>query len=72
MVQDLTLQELAFVVDKHPETLRRLARRGRLPGVYRLGGRWMISREAADRLRKVSGDQQSTNVAGSRSTIGAV
>jgi len=38
MEADLTLQELAAVTRRHPETLRSLARRGKLPGVYRLGG----------------------------------
>ena len=51
--RDLTLSELAETVGRHVETLRRLARLGRLPGVYRLGGRWMISRAAAERLRRV-------------------
>lgn len=57
MARDLSIPELARVVGRHPETLRRLARTDELPGVYRLGGRWMISREAADRLRKVTGDR---------------
>jgi hypothetical protein len=51
--QDLTLGELALLVGRHIETLRRLARMRELPGVYKLGGRWAISREAADALRRV-------------------
>jgi hypothetical protein len=48
---DLTIEELAVITRKHPETLRRLARTSRLPGVYRIGQRWMISIEAANKLR---------------------
>ena len=36
MPHDLTIPELAEVVGRHPETLRRLARLNRLPGAYRL------------------------------------
>ena len=50
---DLTLGALARITGRHVETLRRLARTGRLPGAYKLGGRWAISPEAADRLRRV-------------------
>jgi len=53
---DLTLRDLAKITGKHPETLRRLARTQQLPGAYRLGGRWMISREAASRLRQLPPD----------------
>lgn len=49
--QDLTLGQLATVTQRHVESLRRLARAGRLQGVYKLGNRWMISRAAADSLR---------------------
>lgn len=51
MARDLTLQEFARLTRRHVETLRRLARMGQLPGVYRLGGRWMIAEENARRLR---------------------
>ncbi|MBM4046732.1 MAG: helix-turn-helix domain-containing protein [Planctomycetes bacterium] len=57
MEADLSIKQLAEVTGRHVESLRCLARMGRLPGVYRLGGRWMISREAADRLRKVADDE---------------
>jgi predicted site-specific integrase-resolvase len=53
MVKDLTLAELARITRRHPETLRRLARTGQLPGVYRLGGRWMIAPQNARRLRRL-------------------
>jgi len=55
-MRDLTLDDLSQITGRHPDTLRRLARRGSLPGVYKLGGRWLISREAADRLRNVARD----------------
>ena len=52
-MQDLLLSELAEITRRHPATLRRLARAGRLPGVYKIGARWMISRLATDRLRHI-------------------
>ena len=54
MERDLTLNELAVLTGRHPETLRRLARAGKLPGAYRLGRCWMISRAASDRLRCIT------------------
>ena len=51
MVRDLAISELAELTHRHPETLRRLARTGKLRGVYRLGGRWMIAQENARRFR---------------------
>ena len=48
---DMTLMALAEITGRKVETLRRLAKTHKLPGVYRLGGRWMITKEAADRLR---------------------
>lgn len=53
MTRDLTFQELSQVTRRHPETLRRLARIGRLPGAYKIGGRWMIAEENARRLRQL-------------------
>jgi len=52
-MSDLTLLELSCLVGRHVKTLQRLARQGRLPGVYKLGRKWSISRAAADELRKV-------------------
>ena len=51
MDSDIPLSELAQLTRRHIETLRRLARMGRLPGAYRVGGRWMFRREALDDLR---------------------
>ena len=53
MAKDLSLKELAALVGRHPETLRQLAKAGRVKGAYKLGGRWAITKAAADRLRRV-------------------
>ncbi len=51
---DLTMADLAKLTGRHVDTLRRLARTHRLPGVYRLGNCWMMTQEAADRLRRLA------------------
>jgi len=56
MQRDLNLEELSQVTTLHVGTLRRLARLGKLPGVYRVGRRWLISRDAMNRLRNVPVD----------------
>lgn len=61
---DLTLPELATLTGLHPETLRRLARTGRLPGIYRIGGRWLMARAAADRLRQLPTTENEAGAAG--------
>lgn len=53
LTSDITIDELARVTRRHPETLRRLAREGKLPGVYRVGRRWMMSPEALCKLRNM-------------------
>jgi hypothetical protein len=50
-MQDLTLHDISKITGRHIETLRRLARVGALPGVYRIGGRWMVRVEALDQIR---------------------
>ena len=50
-MRDLTVLEFASAIGRHPETIRRLARQGRLPGVYRLGGRWMIRPDGIEEIR---------------------
>jgi len=57
MQQDLTIDELSVIVRKHPETLRKLARKMQLPGAYRLGKTWRIPAEAVDRMRGVEGSR---------------
>lgn len=56
MEHDLTIQEFSLITRRHVETLRRLARMEKLPGAYKIGGRWMISQEAADKLRNIPAD----------------
>ncbi len=51
---DLRLDQIAEVTGVHPETLRRLARSGRLHGAYRLGKAWLVRREALDEIRGLS------------------
>ena len=53
MAKDLSLKELAALMGRNVAGLRRLAQAGKLPGVYKLGGRWAITQEASDALRKV-------------------
>lgn len=57
---DLTIKQLAMLTGRHEGTLRKLARQGEIPGVYRLGGTWLISPEAADRLRQIPPEDVST------------
>lgn len=54
MTPDYSIQEFARLISRHPETLRRLARVGKLPGAYRIGRRWLIARETMDKHRGVS------------------
>ena len=51
---DMTMQELAGLTGYHPETLRLLARRGKLPGVYRVGRKWLIARQNVAKLRRLT------------------
>ena len=53
MAQDFTLEDLSKITGRHHETLRRLAREGQIPGMYRLGRHWLIARENAARLRRL-------------------
>ncbi len=48
--RDLTVKDLARVTGKAPRTLRALMRSGRLPA-YKVGGLWLVPREAFERLR---------------------
>ncbi len=48
---DQTIQDVATLMAVHPETLRRLARAGRLPGAYKIGRQWRIAAEALARVR---------------------
>ena len=46
----LTVVEVARLIRKEPETVRELARRGKLPGAQKLGGAWMFQRPVIDKF----------------------
>lgn len=48
---DLTIRELAEVAGLHVETVRRLARLGRIPGAYRIGEQWRVNRKTWEKHR---------------------
>jgi len=50
---DVTFAELARITRTHVVTLRRLAQTNKLPGAYRLGGRWMFRAESIALLRGI-------------------
>lgn len=53
---DLTPVELAATLRVSTRTLRKLIKLGRLPGVYRIGKRYRIRREALDQIRGLTQD----------------
>ncbi len=53
MPKDLTLAEVAEIVDLDVESLRRMARAGKLPGLYKIGGSRRMTRRALDKLRQL-------------------
>lgn len=60
---DLTVTDLAKLVKYHPETIRRLARAGKIPGAYHIGNGWRFASEAVTALRsgqpyRALGDQE--------------
>lgn len=38
----LTVKEYAFIIEEHPESVRRRIRAGKQPGALRVGGQWRI------------------------------
>lgn len=48
---DLSIAELARLLNVHPYTLQRHAREGRLKGAYRLGRVWRVTSEGVAALR---------------------
>ena len=42
----VSLDKIAKLYDFHPETIRRMARRGQLPGAFKANGRWRCRLEA--------------------------
>ena len=65
-MQDLTPEQFAEKTGRNPETIRRLARAGRLPGAYRIGGRWYVRHDALERLREESVKTASSQRGGSQ------
>lgn len=51
MQPDYTISELATLTNSKEPHLSRLAREGRLPGAYKLGGQWRIVRSVFDAHR---------------------
>ncbi len=47
---DYSTNALADLLGVHPDTVRRLARKGRLPG-YRVGRQWRFAAEEVARMR---------------------
>ena len=66
MNADLTINDLSRLTGRHPETLRALARRDLLPGVYRIGGRWMMTSANAAKLRREDADAPSSRTNGGK------
>ena len=52
---DLSMKEVASIVGMHIESIRSLVRQGKIPGVYKIGGRYRISQEALDKFRNKLG-----------------
>lgn len=48
---DFTLKQLSELTGRPRSSLYRLVRRGRIPGAYRLGGRWHVAKEVFEELR---------------------
>ena len=51
MQRDLTVRDICRLMELHPDTVRRLARAGRLPGAYKVGRQWRFARESIGKLR---------------------
>jgi excisionase family DNA binding protein len=55
---DLRLREVEEIVGVDLRTLQALARRGDLPGAYKIGNHWRVRREALEEIRKPKQSQQ--------------
>jgi len=49
--KDLAIEDVASLTGIKATTLRTLARNGRLPGAYKLGGSWRVNRAQFERHR---------------------
>ena len=43
-----TPEQAAIVLQKHPDTVRRLCQRGKIEGARKIGGEWLIPRATID------------------------
>ena len=43
-----TPEQAAIILQKHPDTVRRLCKRGELEGARKIGGEWYIPRTTID------------------------
>jgi excisionase family DNA binding protein len=48
---DLSITDVAKILQIHRETVRVLARKGELPGAFRVGGLWRFNSEIFNRFR---------------------
>jgi len=48
---DMTIKQAAKLTGFNAASLRALARRGQLPGAYRIAGHWRVNREVFERHR---------------------
>lgn len=51
---DLTLEQVAEQTGTQIRTLQAMARRGALPGCYKIGKHWRVRRSALDSIRNPS------------------
>ncbi|MBV8822252.1 MAG: helix-turn-helix domain-containing protein [Ktedonobacteraceae bacterium] len=43
-----TPEQAAIILQKHPDTVRRLCQRGKIEGARKIGGEWLIPRATID------------------------
>jgi len=43
-----TPEQAAIILQKHPDTVRRLCNRGKIEGARKIGGEWLIPRQSID------------------------
>ena len=53
---DYDIEDTARIFRVHSQTIRRLARQGKIPGAYKIGGKWLIRRSWVDKVREGDGE----------------
>ena len=43
-----TAEQAAIILQKHPDTVRRLCQKGKIEGARKIGGEWLIPRVTID------------------------